>query len=226
MDAGRVPYDGGGLVTAAPSDRARRPYRSARRQQQAAETRALVLAAATSQFADRGWSGTGMRDIAKEAGVSVETVYASFGSKTDLLLAAIDVGVVGDAEPVPLSQRPEFAALATGPVGDRIDAAARLVSGINLRVWGLRRALAEAAGSEPQLAAKLQELEHQRRENTREGAEMLTGRPVDDDVLDGLWVAMGTDAFWLMTQVGGRPVEDYERWLASTVGRLLHHGEA
>ena len=83
-----------------------------------------MLAAATSLFAERGWSATGMRDIAKEAGVSVETVYASFGSKTELLLAAIDVGVVGDDAPVPLSQRPEFAALATGPIGDRIDAAA------------------------------------------------------------------------------------------------------
>ena len=65
-----------------PQEEGRRPYRSARRQQQAAQTRALVLAAATSLFADRGWSSTGMRDIAKAAGVAVETVYASFGSKT------------------------------------------------------------------------------------------------------------------------------------------------
>ncbi|MCB8955291.1 MAG: TetR/AcrR family transcriptional regulator [Nocardioides sp.] len=213
-------------MTAAASDKARRPYRSARRQQQAAETRALVLAAATSLFAERGWSATGMRDIAKEAGVSVETVYASFGSKTELLLAAIDVGVVGDDAPVPLSQRPEFAALATGPIGDRIDAAARLVSGINQRVWGLRRALAQAAGSDPQLSEKLHEAEHRRRDNTREGAEMVAGRPVDDDVLDGLWVVMSIDAFWLMTQVGGRSVEDYERWLSLTVRRLLHLDEA
>ena len=41
-----------------------------------------------------------MRDIAKDAGVAVETVYANFGSKTELLMTAIDVGVVGDAEPV------------------------------------------------------------------------------------------------------------------------------
>ncbi|MGH3179671.1 MAG: TetR/AcrR family transcriptional regulator, partial [Streptosporangiaceae bacterium] len=41
------------------------------------------------------------REVARAAGVSVETVYASFRSKGDLLLAAIDVAVVGDAAPVP-----------------------------------------------------------------------------------------------------------------------------
>jgi AcrR family transcriptional regulator len=180
-----------------------------------------VLAAATSLFADRGWAATGMRDIAGEAGVSVETVYASFGSKTELLLRAIDVGVVGDTEPVPLSQRPEFAALGNGSVPDRIDAAARMLTGINRRTWGLRRTLTEAAGSEPQLAARLHELERRRRDNIREGVEMVVGRPVEDDVLDGLWVVMGADAFCLLTQVGGRPAADYERWLATTIGRLL-----
>jgi len=94
--------------------RARRAYRSPRREQQAAETRAMVVAAAARLFGERGWAGTGMRDVARAAGVSVETVYASFRSKADLLLAAIDVAVVGDAAPVPLDQRPEFAALGSG----------------------------------------------------------------------------------------------------------------
>lgn len=221
MDVRHVTGRGAGLVTAAPQEEGRRPYRSARRQQQAAQTRALVLAAATSLFADRGWSSTGMRDIAKEANVAVETVYASFGSKTELLLAAIDVGVVGDAEPVPLSQRPEFAAIGVGSVTDRIGAAARLVSGINQRTWGLRRALNEAAGSESQLAAKLHELEDRRRENIRQGAEIVVGGPVDDEVLDGLWVVMGADVFQLLTQIGKRSVDDYESWLATMIRRLL-----
>ena len=208
-------------MTAAPQEGPRRAYRSTRRQQQAAQTRALVLVAATSLFADRGWRATGMRDIAKKAGVAVETVYANFGSKTELLLTAIDVGVVGDAEPVPLSQRLEFAAMGVGSTTERISAAARLVTGINRRTWGLRRALNEAAGSEPTLAAKLRELERRRRDNIGQGVEMVLGRPVSDDVLDGLWVVMGADVFFLLTQVGDRPVEDYERWLSTTIARML-----
>jgi AcrR family transcriptional regulator len=208
-------------VTATPRDGVRRPYRSAHRQQQAAQTRALVLAAATSLFADRGWSATGIRDIAREAGVAVETVYANFRSKTELLLAAIDVGVVGDVEPVPLSQRPEFAALGVGSFADRVAAAARLLTGINQRTWGLRRALSEAAVGEPQLAAKLDELESRRRDNIRQGVEAVVGRPVDNDALDGLWVVLGADAFHLLTGVGGRSVQAYERWLATMIRRLL-----
>lgn len=180
-----------------------------------------MLAAATSLFADRGWSATGMRDVAKEAGVAVETVYANFRSKTELLLAAIDVGVVGDAEPVPLSQRPEFAALGVGSFVDRVTAAARLVSEINQRTSGLRRTLGEAAASEPELAAKLVELENRRRNNIRQGAEMVLGRTVDDDELDALWAVMGADIFHLLTQISGRPVDSYEHWLAEIISRLL-----
>jgi AcrR family transcriptional regulator len=69
-----------------------------------------------------------MRDVAREAGVAVETVYANFRSKTELLMAAIDVSVVGDTEPVPLAQRPEFAHLSVGSFADRVAAAARLLT--------------------------------------------------------------------------------------------------
>jgi len=192
-----------------------------RRQQQAAETRALVLEAATTLFAERGWAATGMRDIATQAGVAVQTVYAGFASKSDVLLAAIDAGVVGDTQAVPLSDRPEFAALAIGSVADRVAVAARLLAGINQRTWSLRRALTEAAGGDPLLAAKAEELQRRRRANVREGLELMSGGAVEEDVVDALWVVTDADAFRLLTGTGGRSVEDYERWLAVTITRLL-----
>jgi AcrR family transcriptional regulator len=202
-----------------------RPYRSAHRQQQAAKTRALVLEAATSLFEQRGWSGTSIRDIAKDAGVAVETVYAGFGSKAALLLAAIDVSVVGDAQPVPLSDRAEFAALGQGDLTQRVEAAARLLAGINQRTWRLRRALSEAAVSDPQLALKLEEMEKRRRLNIAQGVEMVIGHAVLEDVLDGLWVFMGADAFHLLTEIGGRSPEQYEQWLVTTIQRHLDDAE-
>jgi AcrR family transcriptional regulator len=124
-------------MTADQAAQARRPYRSPRRELQAAETRAAVLAAAARLFGDRGWAATGMRDVAGAAGVSVETVYASFRSKSDLLMAAIDVAVVGDAEPVLVDQRPEFAALGSGTPQQRARAAAQFVTGVQQRTAGL-----------------------------------------------------------------------------------------
>ena len=126
----------------------RRAYRSPRREQQAAETRAMVASAAARLFGERGWAATGMREVARAAGVSVETVYASFRSKGDLLLAAIDVAVVGDAAPVPLDQRPEFAALGSGTRRQRARATASLVAGINQRTAGVVLALREAGASD------------------------------------------------------------------------------
>ena len=52
----------------------RRSYDSSRRQAMAEETRLSVIDAATRLFAENGWACTGMRDVAKAAGVSVETV--------------------------------------------------------------------------------------------------------------------------------------------------------
>ena len=155
----------------------RRPYRSPRRVEQAAQTRAAVLAAAGSLFSQRGWAATGMRDVAAEAGVAVETVYANYRSKAELLMAAIDVTVVGDAEPVPLAERPEFAELAAGTFGDRVAAAARLVTQIHQRTAGLHLALRQGAASEPELARRLMEGEDRRRLNTQQGAELIGGRP-------------------------------------------------
>jgi len=70
---------------------ARRRYRSPLREQRAAETRAALLTAAHRLFVRDGWAGTGMRDVAAEAGVSTETVYAHFSSKRALLQAVMDI---------------------------------------------------------------------------------------------------------------------------------------
>ena len=208
-------------MTAASPDRGRRTYRSPRRQQQATETRAAVLGAATTLFGTRGWSATGMRDVAREAGVAVETVYANFRSKTELLMAAIDVGVVGDDAPVPLAERPEFAELSAGDFSDRVAAAARLICGINRRISGLRRALGEAAASEPELATKLTQAENRRRVNIRRGVELITGRGVDDDERDGVWAITSVDVFHLLTGIAGWSTAHYEKWLTETLSTLL-----
>ena len=51
------------------------------RERQARLTRAEILKAARTLFAERGYSRTSVRDIAASAGVSAQTVYDSIGSK-------------------------------------------------------------------------------------------------------------------------------------------------
>jgi AcrR family transcriptional regulator len=161
-----------------------------------------------------------MRDVAAAAGVSVETVYANFSSKAELLMAAIDVAVVGDDDLVPLAQRREFGDLATGSRTDRIAAAARLITAINRRIGGLRRALGEAATSDPVLAQKVADAENRRYLNTRQGVE-LVGGPVDDGVVDTVWAFTGVDVFHLLTDVRGWSPRRYEEWVRQTLAMVL-----
>ncbi len=56
-----------------------------RRARQAAETHREILDAARKLFAAQGYAATTMHQIADEAGVSVQTIYDSVGSKAALL---------------------------------------------------------------------------------------------------------------------------------------------
>jgi AcrR family transcriptional regulator len=55
----------------------------------ATETRERLLRAAADVFAERGYDGTRVADIAGAAGVSNGALYAHFGSKAELLVAAL-----------------------------------------------------------------------------------------------------------------------------------------
>ena len=52
-----------------------------RRERMALETRRDIVQAARRLFAERGYAQTSVNDIAAEAGVALQTIYARLGSK-------------------------------------------------------------------------------------------------------------------------------------------------
>ncbi|WP_326601276.1 TetR/AcrR family transcriptional regulator [Streptomyces sp. NBC_01799] len=72
----------------------KRAYISPLREQAAAQTRALILQRAAELFADRGYGRVTVADIASAAGVASKTVFASVGSKGDILDRIVGQGVV------------------------------------------------------------------------------------------------------------------------------------
>ena len=50
----------------------------------------LILDAATRHFAQHGYAGTSLADVARTAGISKPLVYSYFGRKDDLFLACLD----------------------------------------------------------------------------------------------------------------------------------------
>jgi AcrR family transcriptional regulator len=208
-------------VTAEEATPSRRRYRSPLREQQAGQTRAAVIAAATRLFSEKGWAATGMRDVAGAAGVAIETVYANFRSKSELLTACIDQAVVADDEPAPLADRPAFAALARGSRAQRTRAAARLLTGIHERTAGLILALREAAASDPELAQWRHAAEQRRRADTEQAAALIAGRPVTREECDGLWAVMAVEVYELLTALRGWTPQRYERWMTGVIDQLL-----
>ena len=66
---------------AAPGAKAKRArYHSPLRERQAAQTRQAILDAALALFAEQGWAATTLPAIAGRAGISVDTIYATFGT--------------------------------------------------------------------------------------------------------------------------------------------------
>ena len=197
-----------------------RTYRSPRRALQAQQTRVEVLAACRALFAARGWAATGVRDIANEAGVSVETVYATLGGKVALLTAALDGAVVGDDDPIPLSERPVFHAMGEGDFGTRVAAAAALITDIHVRTIGLQRALREGAGGEPALAGLLTTQEENRRASTGQGMALVLRRPIGDRERDLFWAQTCPEVFDALVHRSGWSVEQYAVWVASLIEKL------
>lgn len=199
---------------------AKRPYRSQLRQEQAAATRRAILDAASTAFLELGWAGAGVRPIASAAGVSPETVYAHFGSKTGLLRALLDQATVGDEEQVALAERPEFRAIGEGDRADRVGAAARLITGINVRVAALLQLLREAARSDPDLAELLRDSLARRRLDSARGVAMAIGREPTTAERDGNWAVTSPEVYLLLVADSGWTPEQYEQWLAHILERI------
>jgi AcrR family transcriptional regulator len=66
----------------------------------AQETRRAIVEAATRLFGEHGYHATSLGLIASEAGVAVQTIYNSVGSKRDVLLAVLDLATAGERGPV------------------------------------------------------------------------------------------------------------------------------
>src|SRR5438105_1841537 len=90
-----------------PGTEVKRPYASRLRDGQARATRLALLQAAGRLFAEHGYVATSIEQIAEAAGVSRATVFTSVGGKPVLLKGAYDVALVGDDEPVSMSERPD-----------------------------------------------------------------------------------------------------------------------
>jgi TetR/AcrR family transcriptional regulator of autoinduction and epiphytic fitness len=205
-----------------------RGYRSEIRDTQARRTRGRVLDAATRVFLHRGFAAATLKAVAVEAGVSVPTVEALFGTKARLLHAAIDVAIAGDDEPVAVLDR----AWTEESLGsDTADELATVVAGVlalaQARSAGLVLAVFEALPSTPDLAPLADQLVTQRARTAEWLLDaigkkaMLVSDLSRQEAVDTLWILMDPAAFDRLTRQRRWSQQQYERWFARSFRRLL-----
>lgn len=205
----------------------KRKYDSTRRQEQARQTRREIVQAASSLFIDRGYGATTMNDVAAEASVSVETVYAAFGTKLNLLKKVWDVTIGGDDEEIPFHERPEIREMrAEQNLGRRLEMYAAIFSHqIAPRTVPLLLALQSAAGTEPEARQMLEEMDRQRLVGmTGAARELAEGEGLavsEEEARDVLW-STNRGELWhhLVVQRGWEP-EGFAQWLGDLWKRML-----
>ncbi|WP_326770949.1 TetR/AcrR family transcriptional regulator (plasmid) [Streptomyces sp. NBC_01591] len=134
-------------------EQGRRRYDSLRRATQALETRAEIARAARRLFDAQGWASTTVRDVAREAGVSVPTVYATYGNKTGLTRAVADSADLSADAPQMLA---ELEAAAADPER-QLAAMAGYDRRLFERAGDVIMLIREAGRSEPELATAYRE---------------------------------------------------------------------
>ena len=175
-----------------------------------------------------GYGATTIRAVANAAGVSVPTVELVFGTKPQLLQAAISFAIRGDAEPVRMLER-EWAlrAKAAGPVADFLAIVGRVLIDAAQRSAGLVVAAFEAARMDESMRALGEQLRAQRAETAAWIVDGLIERAslraeiTRDRAIDTVWLLMDPHGFCALTQDRGWTARQFGRWFTDSVWRLL-----
>jgi AcrR family transcriptional regulator len=206
----------------------KRSYDSSRRKQQARETRRQIVAAARDLFITRGYGGTTIAAIALQANVASETIYATFGSKRNILARVVDFSVGGDDEPVPLLERQQIKAVeAVVDQSQQIRMFASQIQNIMSRVAPLFQVMRTAAKTEPEIATLLEEILSSRLQGLSHFVGTLVRHaPLRTDLdeqtaIETVWALTSAEVYSLMTVDRDWSAEQYQSWLADTLTRLL-----
>jgi len=200
-----------------------RTYNGALRSEQAQMTRGRILDAARRLLISGTYSSVTMEEIAKEAGVSYQTVYAIFGTKLRLAQSLIEVGFPHVADALHLfdalrqSDDPELG-LRTG---------ARVSRLIYEICADLLRFIRESG--DPALLAHYRKREEQRlTDMTQFGLPAMLERSgrlragiSSSEAVAVIWALTGPDQYTQLVFQRGWTPSRYEDWLADALISML-----
>src|SRR4051794_15321644 len=186
-----------------------------------------ILEAAHRLFVERGYVATSIPAIAKEAGVAVQTIYNTVGSKRQVLGGVIELAVRG----------PHYPATPSDSVGERIRAAddakvivdllAGWLAEAHPRSAPISVAIREAAAVDGEAAELEQTLADERFNGYREGARELERcgglRPglTRAQAAATIWALGHPETYRSLCQRRGWSPARYRRWLRDELSAAL-----
>lgn len=211
-----------------PASEKRRSYDSPVRREQAAATRARILATAQALFEERGYSATSVAAVAERAGVSQRTVYLAFETKAELLRTLWNALLRGGEGAPPVAQLARYKeALEERDPARQLELNARHSVAVKRRIGALHEVIRAGASVDPDVGALWERIQTEFRENQRAIVASIAKKGA---LKDGLDVERAADILWtinhgdlwqhLVVRRGWSP-EAFEGWLADTFRALL-----
>lgn len=194
------------------SVKSHRSYNSPQREERAQATRRRILAAATELLATHGYPAVTMAEIARQAGVSLPTVYLYYAGKAAIVSALADEVTAAsglsvehvEGEPDPVMQ---------------LRIGARIIRMLNERAWPVAGILRGARGSDKHLTATWETWQRRHLDANRRAAQALAAqhalRPglTIDEATDILYTLTSTDVYRSLVAERGWSPDRYEQWL-------------
>ncbi len=187
-----------------------------------------MVGAAHDLFVAQGFVGTTIAAVAKQAGVSAPTVYATFTSKAELLRAAIDLALAGDPEPVAVADRPlgKWVFEADGAV-ELLSRYAVMMGELAERAAPIYKVLVAAADVDTELAELLADFEKQRlkastmiAEAVRDRGGLPDGRSLVE-ARDTIWVCNAPELYLWLTRKRRWSKKRYVDWARNMLIKLV-----
>ncbi len=199
-----------------------RAYRSALRTRQAQETRGRIVSAAARLFATQGYQATTIAAIAREAGVSAETVKTT-ASKAELLIAAFEVTFSGSEAAESLVETEVASGLLELPDDAFLDGVLTQITTANERGHGLWTVLLGAALSDPVVDEALRRILENRAADYRGFVAELVRRGIapttidTDATADALSFLVSPESYQQLVAQSGWAPDRYAAWLRAAV---------
>lgn len=196
-----------------------RRYDSSNRQAQARRNRDTILDTAERLFLENGYSGTTIAAIATSAGVSVETIYKSFGGKAGLVRGIYDRGLKG-REAVPAYQRSDEIRESEIDPRTLMRNWGALTAEVAHLVTPIRLLLRSAAGTDLEITRLLDQFDEERLQRMKVHAEFLAKKGylregvTVTEAADVLWTCSSAEIYELLVMKRGWPEKRFAEFIA------------